>query len=163
MNDLVPGFDGVPDPTHDLEEGVNLFPVFGLLLVMNVLTLVVKLWAQQKAGVRLRQLCEGEHPVEVSLSPNKTVEALKQCIDRNHVHIRFADTKGGTELGFALNAEGTDISQADFNKGTGSVRLVGNLTLDYVKVRCIANIDLDTLGGRGHLEAVQSFRNDISF
>ena len=103
----------------------------------------------------VRRLCTGDHPVEVSLSPNKTVEALKQCIDREHVHVRFTDTKGGTELGFALNAEGTDISQADFNKGTGSVRLVGNLTLDYVQVRCIANIDLETLGGRGHLEAVE--------
>lgn len=104
---------------------------------------------------QVRRLCEGEHPVEVSLSPNITVEALKQCIDRNHVHLRFTHTKGGTELGFALNAEGTDISQADFNEGTGSVRLVGNLTLDYAKVRCIANIDLETLGGRGHLEAVE--------
>jgi hypothetical protein len=103
----------------------------------------------------VRRLCEGEHPVEISLSPNKTVEALKQCIDRNYVHIRFTETKGGTELGFALNAEGTDISQADFKKGTGSVRFVGNLTLDYVKVRCIANIDLETLSGRGHLEAVE--------
>jgi hypothetical protein len=103
----------------------------------------------------VRRLCEGEHPVEVSLRPNKTVEALKQCIDRNHVHIRFTDTKGGTELGFALNAGDTDISKADFNKGTGLVRLVGNLTLDYVKVRCIAYIDIETLGGRGHLEAVE--------
>ena len=61
--------------------------------------------------------------------------------------------KGGTELGFALDPESTDIGQADFDKGSGSVRLVGRLTLDYVKVRCIANIELETLSGRGHLEA----------
>jgi len=38
-----PGFDGVPDPTHDLEEGVNLFPIprtplvyWGICLVVSV-------------------------------------------------------------------------------------------------------------------------------
>jgi hypothetical protein len=35
------------------------------------------------------------------------------------------------------------------------VRIVGGLTLDYVKVRCIAEIDLSTLEGQGHLEKVQ--------
>ena len=102
----------------------------------------------------VRRLCEGDHPVEASLRPNKTVEALKQSIDRKYVHIRFTDTKGGTELGFALDPEATDISQADFDKGTGSMRLVGSLTLDYVKVRCIANIQLETLSGLGHLEPI---------
>jgi hypothetical protein len=29
------------------------------------------------------------------------------------------------------------------------------LTLDYVKVRCFADIDLQTLDGQGHLEKVQ--------
>jgi hypothetical protein len=102
----------------------------------------------------VRRLCEGDHPVEVSLRPNKTLEALKEWIDRKYVHIRFTDTKGGTELGFALDPEATDIGQADFDKGSGSVRLVGRLTLDYVKVRCIANIELETLSGRGHLEPI---------
>jgi len=104
----------------------------------------------------VRRLCEGDHPVEVSLRPNKTVEALKECIDRKYVHIRFTDTKGGTELGFALNPEATDIRQANFDQGSGSVRLVGSLTLDYVKVKCIANIELETLNGRGHLEPIQA-------
>ena len=31
----------------------------------------------------------------------------------------------------------------------------GNLTLNYVKVRCIADIDLETLTGHGHLEIVE--------
>jgi hypothetical protein len=37
-----PGYDGVPDPTHDLEEGVNLFPIpraplvyWGICIVMD--------------------------------------------------------------------------------------------------------------------------------
>ena len=102
----------------------------------------------------VRKLCQGDHPVEVSLRPNKTLEALKEWIDRKFVHIRFTDTKGGTELGFALDPESTEIGQADFDKASGSVRLVGSLTLDYVKVRCIANIQLETLSGLGHLEPI---------
>ena len=34
-----------------------------------------------------RRLCEGDHPVDVSLHPNKTVEALKEWMDRKIVHI----------------------------------------------------------------------------
>ena len=37
---------------------------------------------------------------------------------------------------------------------SGTVHLEGGLTLDYVKVRCIADIDLTTLAGQGHLEIV---------
>ena len=107
----------------------------------------------------VRRLCDGDHPVEVPLRPNKTLEALKQRIDRKYVHVRFTDTKGGTELGFALDQARTDLTQADFHNGSGSVQLVGNLTLDYVKVRCIANIDLGTLGGRGHLETIEEDSN----
>jgi hypothetical protein len=34
---------------------------------------------------------------------------------------------------------------------TGRVHLEGELTLDYVKVRCIADIDLQTFKGEGYL------------
>ena len=103
----------------------------------------------------VKRLSEGDHPVEVSLRPEKTVQALQECIDRGYVHIKFTHTKGGTELGVRLDQEATDLSQADFDNPRGSVHLVGGLTLDYVKVRCIADIDLKTLEGKGHLEPVE--------
>ena len=93
-------------------------------------------------------------PLKFRFAQTKLLRRLKNGSTENYVHIRFTDTKGGTELGFALDPESTDIGQADFDKGSGSVRLVGRLTLDYVKVRCIANIELETLSGRGHLEAI---------
>lgn len=102
----------------------------------------------------VRQLSEGDHPVEAGLHPEKTVQALKEGIDRGYVHIKFTDTKGGTELGVRLNQEATDLKEADFDAQTGSVHLQGDLSLDYVKVRCIADIDLDTLTGKGHLEPI---------
>lgn len=99
-------------------------------------------------------LAEGDHPVEASLRPDRTVPALKERIDRGYVHIKFTDTRGGTELGVRLDPPSCNLSGADFEKQTGRARLVGGLTLNYVKVRCVADIDLETLTGQGHLEIV---------
>lgn len=103
----------------------------------------------------VKRLSEGDHPVEASLRPEKTVQALKERIDSGYVFIKFTDTKGGTELGVRLDQEATELSKADFDSQTGNVHLVGDLTLDYVKVRCIADLDLKTLAGKGHLEPVE--------
>jgi uncharacterized protein YbdZ (MbtH family) len=100
------------------------------------------------------RLCKGDHTVEVDLRPDKTLKSFKEAIDRNFIHIKFVQTKGGTELGFALDQEGSDLSRANFEAGTGIVHVEGVLTLDYVKVRCIADLDLNTLKGRGHLAKI---------
>jgi uncharacterized protein YbdZ (MbtH family) len=100
------------------------------------------------------KLCKDDHPVEAGLGRNKTVKSFKEAIDRGYVHIRFTDTKGQTELGVKLDPEACDFSRSDFENGNGAVKLAGSLTLDSVPVRCIAEIDLSTLAGKGHLEKV---------
>lgn len=100
----------------------------------------------------VQRLSTGEHPVEVSLRPDKTAAALKERIDLGHVHIKFTDTRGGTELGVKLDRDACDLSQANFDQPVGTVHLVGELILNYVKVRCVADIDLATLEGSGHLD-----------
>jgi uncharacterized protein YbdZ (MbtH family) len=102
------------------------------------------------------KLCQGDHPVEAGLRPERTVKRFKEAIDRNYVHIKFTKTKGGTELGVTLNRDLCNFAQADFESGTGTAHIVGGLTLNYVKVRCIADIDLKTLEGTGHLEKVEA-------
>jgi hypothetical protein len=97
------------------------------------------------------RLCEGDHPVEVGIRPEKTVKRFKEAIDRNYVHIKFTATKGGTELGVRLNRDACDFEKADFENGSGTVHIEGGLTLDFVKVRTIADIDLASLEGLGHL------------
>jgi uncharacterized protein YbdZ (MbtH family) len=97
------------------------------------------------------RLCEGRHPVEASLRPERSAKALKGRIEMGYVHIRFTETKGGTELGVRVNPDTLELNQADFEKQVGQVHLEGDLTLDYVKVRCIANLDLGTLRGEGYL------------
>jgi uncharacterized protein YbdZ (MbtH family) len=104
----------------------------------------------------VERLCDGDHSVEASLRPEKSVKQFKDAIDRNYVHIKFPNTRGGTELGVRLDRENCDFTQADFDKGTGVVHVEGGLTLDYVKVRCIADIYLTTLAGTGHLVDVEA-------
>lgn len=103
----------------------------------------------------VQRLSQGNHPVEASLKPEKTVAALKESIDRGYVHIKFTNTKGETDLGVRLDHEVSSLKEADFEHQVGKVHLVGNLTLNYVKVRCIADIDLETLEGKGYLEPIE--------
>ena len=106
------------------------------------------------------KLCEGDHPIEAGLRPERTVKLFKEAIDLNYVHIKFTKTRGGTELGFKLNRDACDFSRTDFENGNGMVHVEGGLTLDYVKVKCIADIDLSTLEGTGHLEKVEAQTGD---
>jgi len=99
------------------------------------------------------KLAKGKHKVIAGAVRDDPLEDLKAAIDRDYVHVKFTETKGGTELGFRLDKEYTDLSKGDFEKGTGTVRLAGNLNLDGVDVRCEADLDLSTpeLKGTGHL------------
>jgi hypothetical protein len=104
----------------------------------------------------VRKLSEGVHPIEVSLRAERTAKALEQCLAKGYVHIKFTDTIGGSELGVRLNTDSSDFSAADFRRGTGSVKIVGELTLDYIRVRCIAQVELASLQGQGKLEVVSA-------
>ena len=99
-------------------------------------------------------LTKGEHPIIASRADH-SVERFKDSIDRSYVLIKFTDTQGGTELGVQLDNERTDLSQADFEQGQGTAHLEGNLTLNYVKVRCVADVDLAALEGKGQLEVLE--------
>lgn len=101
-------------------------------------------------------LCEGDHEVVAGLRPEKTVKLFKEAIDRGYIHIKFTQTKGGTELGLSLDEANSDFTRADFENGNGTVHVEGNLTLDYVKVKCIADLDLSTLEGKGHLVKIET-------
>jgi Core binding factor beta subunit len=101
----------------------------------------------------VQRLSKGDHPVVTSRY--KSAAELKQAIERGYVLVKFTDTRGGTELGVRLDNTATNLSGADFGQSAGAVHLVGNLTLNYVKVRQVADVDLATLGGTGHLEILE--------
>jgi hypothetical protein len=98
-----------------------------------------------------------EQPVETA-RPEKTAKALKECIDRDYVHVMFKNT--GTEVGIQLDRKDCKLEEGDYEKATGTVHLVGGLILNYDKVRCVADIDLSTCEGNGHLEPVSDEEYD---
>ena len=42
----------------------------------------------------VQRLSQGEHPIEASIKPEKTVTGFKESIERGYVHIKFTETKG---------------------------------------------------------------------
>jgi hypothetical protein len=99
-------------------------------------------------------LSTGVHPVEAGLRPERTIKEFKDAIERGYVHVKFTDTRGGTELGFRIKEDASDLSRVDFEQKKGVAHLVGDLTLNYVRVRCVADIDVETLAGEGLLEVL---------
>jgi Core binding factor beta subunit len=102
----------------------------------------------------VERLCKGKHPIKAGLLSNATAEAFQKRIQDGYVHIEFTNTQGGTILGMDLDKEASELTKANFEEQSGSVHLVGHLVLNYEEVRCLANIDLATLAGEGHLETV---------
>ncbi|HEY0753745.1 MAG TPA: hypothetical protein VGD98_07275 [Ktedonobacteraceae bacterium] len=102
----------------------------------------------------IAQLSTGNHQLVMGgILPSQT--ELKQRIEEpGYVFLTFTETRGQTNLGIRLDKSATDVSKADFANGTGSVHLEGTLTLDYMHVRCLADLDLATLQGTGHLEVL---------
>jgi hypothetical protein len=91
-----------------------------------------------------------EHKIECA-RPEKNVEALKECIDRDYVHVMFKAT--GTELGVQLYRPECNLD-AEYENAKGKIHIVGGLTLNYDKVKCIADVDLSTCEGKGYLVPV---------
>jgi len=103
----------------------------------------------------VQRLSEGEHPVTVG-GPKPSLEGFKKRIeDMGYVFIKFTGTRGGTDLGVRVDKIASNTHQADFTQGIGTAHIEGTLTLNYIKVRCIADIDLATLNGTGHLVALE--------
>ena len=103
----------------------------------------------------VKRLAEGDHPVTVG-GPKPSLEEFRRRVeDMGYVFIKFTGTRGGTDLGVRVDKQATNLSQAYFDQRTGVAHVEGTLTLNYVKVRCVADIDLETLNGTGHLVALE--------
>jgi len=94
-------------------------------------------------------------PVVVG-GPGASVGELRRRLTTlGFAFVKFTGTRGGTDLGVRVDAAATDLGAADFENGTGSVHIEGTLSLDYVKLRCVADIDLATLSGTGRVVVLE--------
>ncbi|MBA2283894.1 MAG: MbtH domain protein [Ktedonobacteraceae bacterium] len=103
----------------------------------------------------VQRLSEGKHPVIVGGPQPSLGEFQKRIEEMGYVFIKFTDTRGGTDLGVRVDRSAVNTSMANFEQGTGTVHIEGTLTLNYVKVRCVADIDLAELKGTGHLVVLE--------
>ncbi len=99
----------------------------------------------------VERLSQGDHKVTYRPRRDDARSELREAIDRNYVHVLFTETRGGTELGFQLDRERSDLSSANWETGEGTVHLEGDLKLDGVPVRCVADLDLASVEGTGRL------------
>jgi hypothetical protein len=103
-----------------------------------------------------QRLASGDNPVTVG-GAEPSLEELRQRVEEmGYVLIKFTETRGGTELGVRLDQARSDLSAADFDQGSGTLHVEGTLILNDDPVRCIADIDLATLNGTGHLVVVEA-------
>ncbi len=92
-------------------------------------------------------------------TPEHTVEALKECLDRNYVQVLFVETQ--TELGVQLYRPECNFEEADLTGGRGKLRLVGGLMLNYEQVKCVVDIDLPACEGTGYLVPVSPAEYEV--
>jgi hypothetical protein len=65
----------------------------------------------------------------------------------------------GTELGVKLNFEVSNLKETGLENKIGKAHLEEDLMLNYVKVRCIADIDIKTLEEKGYPEFLSEVVN----
>lgn len=102
----------------------------------------------------VEKLRQGTHKV----SFEDRVKELSQVQDRindGFVFVKFIETRGGTELGINLVKEECNFNDGDFKAGRGNLHVVGTCELNYCKVKCVADVELSTRMGQGHLELVE--------
>ncbi len=103
----------------------------------------------------VQRLAQGDHPVTIGGPQPSLAEFRYRLEDLGYLFIKFTGTRGGTDVGVQVDKAATDLSQANFDGGSGSAHVEGTLTLNYVRVRCVAEIDLSTLNGTGHLVVLE--------
>lgn len=88
---------------------------------------------------------------KVELSRYESLADFNSALDRNYVLVNFTETQGGTELGFEIDRNQSEIYHEESDK---PFLLVGRLTLNYVDVECHVKINKSDLKGEGILRVL---------
>ena len=109
----------------------------------------------------VKQLSRGKHPVLFEPRTNEYAELRERLVEMKFVFVKFMDTMGETELGIDVDDSLTKLENADYENGTGNIHIVGTCELNYHKVRCIVDIDLESKKGVGYLKVLDELEKDI--
>ena len=102
----------------------------------------------------VQRLSEGKHEVIIG-HRDEPYEEIKQRIEDGYIHIKFTQTRGGTELGINIDLNSTNLKELNFYKGIGVLHIEGTTNLNYNQVRCVADINLETRKGEGYLQVIE--------
>lgn len=102
------------------------------------------------------RLSQGQHKVIIG-SRNESYEEIKERINKGFFHVKFTETKGGTELGITIDHEKTNINTIDITQGL--LHIEGTTNLNYEDVRLIADIQMTDKSGYGYLTLEPSKTN----
>lgn len=108
----------------------------------------------------VNSLSVGNHKIEFESRIEK-MEEVKERLENGFVFVTFVDTRGGTELGINVDKSLTNLKEADFKKSKGIIKVTGTCELNYHKIKCVAEVDLATKSGQGHLEPLDEDGNSI--
>ena len=97
----------------------------------------------------VERLSKGDHELTIGHG-NESNEDIKERIKNGFIHLKFINTKGGTELGINVDTQKTKLDEFDSALG-GVFHIEGTTNLNYTKTRCIADINLSTKKGKGRL------------
>lgn len=99
----------------------------------------------------VERLSGSGHRVEVRTRTEDKVAYLRERLEVGHLHVLFPDTRGGTELGLALDESTRRAALVALDAGEDIV-VAGPLTLDDTAVVCRVWLSLPNLVGHGGLE-----------
>jgi hypothetical protein len=94
--------------------------------------------------------------IAVPINDEKDATFFKEAVERGYPHITFVKT--GTTLGIPMDKEASDVRGGDFTKREGKIKVVGNLVLNYNRVRFHGELDIATGKGMGRLEYLGDFK-----
>ncbi|MEJ2415413.1 MAG: hypothetical protein P8Y45_00455 [Exilibacterium sp.] len=91
------------------------------------------------------------------------LEAFKEQIDKDYVFIKFTEPYGSIDLAIHPDPQTSDWENADFENGSGNVHLEGEVGLNYVKCRLVADVNLEDLKGEGYLVPVEEMPESAEY
>jgi hypothetical protein len=97
----------------------------------------------------VESLSSAKHKVIIG-ERNESYEEMKERINDGFFHIKFTETRGGTELGISIDKSKTNINEIDLE--TGLLHIEGTTNLNYNDVRLIADINMKSKSGEGYLQ-----------
>jgi uncharacterized protein YbdZ (MbtH family) len=110
--------------------------------------------AAQNRESLIERLSKGGHPIVVAGFAGQDKAHFREEINNGHIRVLFTETSGGTELALRFDPKAIEWSDANLDADKGYLKLTSELKLDGSPVKCAVEIDLATLKGNGHLEAI---------